>query len=509
MCSLAAGPSWTQAKLSAAGLAEDDVCKFCSGARGTLFHRAFECWVGDSCRRAFGDEEVLQAAAEVRLCGAGVAELFARGLLPLPADWLPRPLTSDSAEVQWINRPADGLLKGKIFADGSAYFGHIPALARAGWSLVSVDQRGALVSAAFGAVPVDRAPLQRARDGEDYALFMAVTLCDFGVELWFDCAGTISTARAGPEVGTAARHPGAHLWGHIFARFEGSLGGILHNTLGHATEKDIEAGRSTWWERNANKQADELAKRGARLHGVTDQALGEVRAILAFQQRIVSFLGYHTAWLVDNGLCDHTELQGRKREAAEKAGKPLQLGAWLQRTGAEMGAGAWKEEQAEVFAAHQLQQATGHRIRAAACLPPLAGTVLLCTRCGGYSTTKIDFLGKPCRGGQSRVQAATRRIQRFLNGEHPFETEERLGTVWCPPVAISSWFLRRACGGATASGGGWEGLSSAGEPGGSQYRQAFLAAIGLTPARLSEMVLVQEAARSRGRGHVVADDDLL
>ena len=148
--------------------------------------------------------------------GEDAAELFARGLFPFPADWLPAPLNSDQAEVKWVNRPLDGLLKGKVFGDGSAFFGQYPALARAGWALVSVDSQCNLISAAFGAVPVDRAPLQRARDGEDYAFFMAASLCDLGVEMWFDCAGTIATARSGPTVGTAAKHAGAHLWGHKF-----------------------------------------------------------------------------------------------------------------------------------------------------------------------------------------------------------------------------------------------------------------------------------------------------
>ena len=135
-----------------------------------------------------------------------------------------------------------------------------------------VDPEGRLLAAAYGAVPIDRAPRQTSRDGEDYALFMSGTLTEDLVQLYFDCSGTISTAMGGAAKATAARQPGAHLWGHIFSRFDsGELASAIHKTKGHATLRDADEGGSSHWERRANNEADKLAKRGARLRGLTDK----------------------------------------------------------------------------------------------------------------------------------------------------------------------------------------------------------------------------------------------
>ena len=71
-----------------------------------------------------------------------------------------------------MNKPAAGTISGTIFSDGSGSFPRHPALRRAGWALVMTNEHGQLLSACFGAVPFDLAPMQTSRDGEDYAIFM-------------------------------------------------------------------------------------------------------------------------------------------------------------------------------------------------------------------------------------------------------------------------------------------------------------------------------------------------
>ena len=44
----------------------------------------------------------------------------------------------------------------------------------------------------------------------------------------------------------------------------------FHKTLGHVTKADVEAGRSTEWEKAANGHADTYAKKGALLHRVCE-----------------------------------------------------------------------------------------------------------------------------------------------------------------------------------------------------------------------------------------------
>ena len=94
-------------------------------------------------------EEVRKAAAA--LDTEGRRERFARGLLAWPHDWLPPPLTSENVEVKWLHRPADGLLRGLVFSDGSSYMSGWPGCARAGWALVQTDAFGTVQAAAHGA----------------------------------------------------------------------------------------------------------------------------------------------------------------------------------------------------------------------------------------------------------------------------------------------------------------------------------------------------------------------
>ena len=118
------------------------------------------------------------------------------------------------------------------------------------------------MAAAYGAVPADRAPLQTARDAEDYVVFMAGTITSDPVKLYIDCQGTVADALAGPQRCTRPGHRVAHLWGSVFARFDNDMREVVQKILGHATEKDVADGRTTAWEKCGNAHADRLAKRG-------------------------------------------------------------------------------------------------------------------------------------------------------------------------------------------------------------------------------------------------------
>ena len=71
---------------------------------------------------------------------------------------LPPALSSEQAQVHWINRPEGGRMLGILFTDGSGLHPRWPSLRRAGWAVVQVDSLGGLVAAAYGAAPVDEAP---------------------------------------------------------------------------------------------------------------------------------------------------------------------------------------------------------------------------------------------------------------------------------------------------------------------------------------------------------------
>ena len=107
-----------------------------------------------------------------------------------------------------------------------------------------MNKLGKLISAAYGPVPLLAAPAQEARDGEDYAVFMASVLVDTLAEhmLFIDCEGTIRAASC-RQSALSARNLRAHLWHNVGLTWED--GPPVQKTKGHTTKTDIDAGRGT------------------------------------------------------------------------------------------------------------------------------------------------------------------------------------------------------------------------------------------------------------------------
>ena len=136
-------------------------------------------------------------------------------------------------------------------------------------------------------------------------MFMAGTLTCDPVELYVDCSGTVETAGGGAAKATSAQRRGAHLWGHVFCRFDSlDLAEHAHWVKGHATLQDVEDGVTTAWARRGNQHADKFAKPGAAKHGQTKTQGEEVRAILDFQSQVARLRRLHVR------LADRPPAQG-------------------------------------------------------------------------------------------------------------------------------------------------------------------------------------------------------
>ena len=330
-------------------------------------------------------------------------------------------------------------------------------------------------------------------------MFMAGTLTEDPVQLYFDCAGTLAAARGPPAAATGPAHRLAHLWGHIFCRFDGAcLKELVHKTLGHATAKDVDLGLTTWWEKRANGHADRFAKMGARAHGFTAENELEVQVLSGFQVRLARHIGEVAAWLADNKIRDTVELVGSKLAKAVVIAEKGNFGTTMLAIG-EVDSKPGREACAAALAADAL---SGHSLRVASCLPPVRGAVLICTKCGGYSGKRLCLLGKPCRGQQGRSHAAGARIAAFGAGRHPFEDGVRLGGHWPPPVSVSGWLLGRWGVGGASGAGRLVPSSSAGPPGSFGYRAKFLAALGLSEALLQSLVAEAAEAKAEKRSRL-------
>ena len=133
--SLVIGSQWPQARLAAAGLADDASCQLCEAAEGTLFHRAWLCPAHDLLRRTWF------APGTVRPDRVSTTLLFgARGLAPALHPWLPQPLAETVVHV--VLNPPDGFLSGSVFLDSSASHPRDPLRSRAGFAAVQVDPAG-------------------------------------------------------------------------------------------------------------------------------------------------------------------------------------------------------------------------------------------------------------------------------------------------------------------------------------------------------------------------------
>ena len=174
-------------------------------------------------------------------------------------------LPTGSLEQTWpvlrLNRPLDGIPDGHMFTDGSS--SGSGSLRRAGWAAVAVDELGNLKATAFEAVPCDVLPEQTSRDGEDYAAGMAGHITVDPLTLHMDCEGTIATANGPKHKALGAGNSRAQVWSRLLASHD-EVRAV--KVKGHATMRDVEAGRSSHLFTRGNDNAVLCAKKGAATH---------------------------------------------------------------------------------------------------------------------------------------------------------------------------------------------------------------------------------------------------
>ncbi len=314
---LVANTHWPQARQARHDPTKPSLCQLCQAAAGTLWHRRYECPASEGRRRQYTSPQLRKAAQHAQQCSPYHGEMFARGIFPDVMAELPPPLQADRAQIHWVNRPASGRMSGTLFSDGSGMFPEWPQLRRAGWAVVQVDRLGNLTAAAYGAVPLDIGPQQVARDGEDYAAFMCTVLAEPPFCLYVDCEGTLECLRWQGALAKGADNPRAHLWTKYWAQFAGE-DVASQKTLAHATEADIEQGRSTYWERRANGHADRLAKRGAADHGLTDLHVEHFLGLAQIAKEAARWAGEQEAWLQERELRDSTPLTGHQAKPRQE-----------------------------------------------------------------------------------------------------------------------------------------------------------------------------------------------
>ena len=434
---LVSNTHWTQLRLWRHGLATVNKCCLCRAGEGTLWHRMYECPAWARLRSEHTTARLRRRAAVAAGAGLAVGECFARGLFPDPSPLFNEQLAQQSDEVHWVNRPASGYLTGVIFSDGSARFPQYAALRRAGWSLVQVDRFGKLVAAAFGPVPYKAAPVQQARDGEDYALHMASFLLLPPFEIYVDCAATVRCLQSPAEYSTGVSNDRAHLWAPFWANFTAE-DFKAHKTKAHATAADVERGASTHWERTANAHADALAKKGAACHAVDKDALWLLLGLTEIVSGAVAWAGRLGIHMQEGQWRDAEELPNKIAEAQADAAAETEEPA----NGRIAVADATAESPdsaptSAVCSALAPLRVNRHSLLMSPVEPCGNGYAIHCTSCGAYAWKRYKSLRVQCRNGADKHLLAQR--GRIRTGLFPdaSRADLRLGqaTALTPEVA--------------------------------------------------------------------------
>ncbi|CAK0891345.1 unnamed protein product, partial [Prorocentrum cordatum] len=377
---------WPQTRLHAAGEREHARCCACEAPRGSLWHRLFECPV---------------------LAGA----------------------RSDAMAVMWCNRPADGLLGGRLYLDGSALDPEHESLRRAGWSIVQCDSDGYMECAVYGSVRQDLCPFQTAKDGEDFAVWMLSRFLGPSVdEILIDCASTVSCLTMGKKYATATSKPNAHLWEGIYASLDVDTLKVT-KVAAHCTARDVMDGKITEADLRGNGHADRWAKAGAELHRTSPVARREFFGTMEVVRELSCWVAQ--ASLIWQGIevkdCEGLP-EGSERAAVSFAvpvvepasSRPPDLGSgdgWASAAragGVSLGATAFV--------------VVGHVLAYAKCGEGAAEQELMaCTHCGAYArlggrSGAAPKLKEQCPGSAGLPKGRRDQKARWLQGRHPAGT---------------------------------------------------------------------------------------
>eukprot|EP00973_Karenia_brevis_P076117 10572442-Karenia_brevis.AAC.1 len=121
--------------------------------------------------------------------------------------------------------------------------------------------------------------------------------------MYIDCQGTLDCVHKGEGYATQAANERAHMWCRYWGQYhDEEVTGI--KTKAHATEADVDAGRTTWWELKGNKHADRLAKKGVAMHAPPPEEVKLVKALRQIVKEARKWAGEHESWLHSRGLKD-------------------------------------------------------------------------------------------------------------------------------------------------------------------------------------------------------------
>ena len=459
LIALGEGGWWTQERLFEAGAhgVEDPYCRACGpGADeehrspcwplvGSLLHRCAACLASRKLRdMASNHKGILEQAQRL---DASNDPLFVHGV-PL---MLPKP-----AKVPFVARwcggrdpPQDFAPTGNAFTDGALKQLAPRVARRGGWAWVVIDDQGKVIAGMYGTCPEVHLSSLRV---ELRAVIQVLRACIPPITVWVDNARVVEGWQRGPEWCTASARPAADLWKVLWwtASDIGEDLISIRKVKGHASEGDVQAGRTTWYKRAGNEQADHFAGQGADLAEELAPAAMHVShyrrarewykwlAVLAANwprdvqeavQRPRAIAPAHAAprqvaAVVDlaavHAVQPHDVKESSGRLACERCQRYISASAPAFARRLFIGGecrGSVEQRAAKASASRGAVRADGTPTGSGHTLMT-TGPITWCYRCGCNSQTYVKGLAEPCKGKAANGHRLTR-LNRLKAGRHP------------------------------------------------------------------------------------------
>ena len=265
-----------------AGLVSSQNCRICVALglcdsedpnplfKGTLLHRMWICKPLEADRVRLVPPWLLALARSKILPDATMLPadllLFTRALMPSLVPQVP-PQPSEASFV-WFKKPADGVVHGTAYLDGSLLDSHAKYSGLAavrGWAVAVQDDHGNILAAAHGRPPSWAHGIHAT---ELWSLLMAINIADPFSLLRTDCLAVHDGAKKGLEWANSPARIFGRAWGPIAAAFDGDTRRLAwmpaHCSTQQVGTKRLSNGiLMTESDRRGNDIVDRLAKLSA------------------------------------------------------------------------------------------------------------------------------------------------------------------------------------------------------------------------------------------------------
>ena len=405
-----AGGLTTGSERRAMGYDTDGVCALCGKVADDPRHRWGRC-DHDLVQRALLDPRVRKVCESWDPSSV----LDCRGWVPCSdVHWPSGP--PQVRCVDWTGAPADrGLVSGgDLFTDGSAYPCPVAAGKRAGWAVVRWAESPADRVAVYGSVPYPFP--QTSMVGEWWAWAECSVSLSREAAIWADCMAVV---RGGGRTWEALDSPrrrfatfGRRAAGGAGAGHVGETRHVkAHRDIGMVPVEDQ-------WKARGNAWADQMAKKGASLHGRSPAERDGLEAKVGrLEDLAYALIRLWPLWPTPPKMGRVPGGVSRIHRGREHRIAPMH-GRWAcsvcgESSDTHLGLVGRPCVRVHTDTLSRMREA-GHRPGAAA---TTQGPLLFCHACGKYGRTRLAGLFERCLG-YPRQSGATA-LRRLSRGEHP------------------------------------------------------------------------------------------